>query len=68
VASLFKNFPDFEQGDMAIGCFGSTTAKAVREAGLRLDCEAPLPGVPSMAAALELFLKENQKKHAQKKE
>ena len=67
VASLFKNFPDFEQGDMAIGCFGSTTAKAVREAGLRLDCQAPLPGVPSMAAALELFLKENQKKHAQTK-
>lgn len=68
VASLFKNFPDFEQGDMAIGCFGSATAKAVRDAGLRLDCEAPLPGMPSMTAALELFLKENQKNHTQAKQ
>jgi uroporphyrinogen-III synthase len=61
VQSLFKNFPDFKQGDIAIGCFGSTTAKAVEEAGLRLDCEAPLPGLPSMTAALENFLKENHK-------
>lgn len=64
IASLFKNFPDFEQGDTAIGCFGSTTAKAVEEAGLRLDCEAPQPDLPSMTAALEAFLKENHKKHA----
>lgn len=63
VQSLFKNFPDFKQGDIAIGCFGSTTAKAVEEAGLRLDCEAPLPGLPSMTAALENFLKENHKNH-----
>jgi uroporphyrinogen-III synthase len=63
VQSLFKNFPDFKQGDIAIGCFGSTTAKAVEEVGLRLDCEAPLPGLPSMTAALENFLKENHKNH-----
>ncbi|GAB6012346.1 uroporphyrinogen-III synthase [Viscerimonas tarda] len=62
IASLFKNCPDFKQGDIAIGCFGATTAKAVHDAGLRLDCEAPLPEIPSMAAALEIFLKENQKK------
>ncbi len=61
VSSLLKNFPDFKQGDMAIGCFGSATAKALEEEGFRLDCEAPLPGIPSMTAALELFLKENQK-------
>lgn len=64
VASLIKNFPDFEQGDMAIGCFGTTTAKAVEEAGLRLDCEAPMPEFPSMTAALDAFLKENHKKNA----
>lgn len=63
VAALFKNFPDFKQGDMAIGCFGATTAKAIEEAGLRLDCEAPMPEYPSMTAALEAFLKENQKKN-----
>lgn len=62
ITSLFKNCPDFEQGDKAIGCFGAATAKAVKDAGLRLDCEAPLPGMPSMTAALEEFIKENHKK------
>lgn len=62
ITSLQKNFPNFEQGDMAIGSFGSTTAKSVEEAGLRLDCEAPQPDYPSMTAALEAFLKENHKK------
>lgn len=62
IVSLFKNAPDFVQGDRAIGCFGSTTAKAVRDAGLQLNCEAPLPGLPSITAALEAFLKENHKK------
>lgn len=62
VASLFKNYPEYKQGDMSIGCFGAATVKAVQEAGLRLDCEAPLPGMPSMTAALEEFIKENHKK------
>jgi uroporphyrinogen-III synthase len=61
INSLIKNFPNFEQGEMQIGCFGHATAQAVRDAGLRLDIEAPLPGVPSMTMALETFLKENQK-------
>ena len=63
IQSLFTNFPDFKQNDMAIGCFGTSTAKAVEEAGLRLDCEAPQPDFPSMTAALEAFLKENHKNH-----
>ncbi|MDR1883319.1 MAG: uroporphyrinogen-III synthase [Prevotella sp.] len=61
IISLFKNVPHFKQEERAIGCFGASTAKAVRDAGLRLDCEAPLPGVPSMTAALENFIKENHK-------
>lgn len=63
VASLLKNFPDFVQGDIQIGCFGGTTAQAVRDAGLRLDLEAPLPGVPSMTMALENYMKEYVKKN-----
>jgi uroporphyrinogen-III synthase len=63
IQSLFKNFPDFEQSDMAIGCFGATVAKTIEDAGLRLDCNAPHPDYPSMTAALEAFLKENHKKH-----
>ena len=62
IASLIKNFPDFVQGDIQIGCFGATTAQAVRDAGLRIDIEAPLPGVPSMTMALENYLKESNKK------
>lgn len=61
IVSLTANAPNFVQGDRSIGCFGASTAKAVRDAGLRLDCEAPLPGVPSMTAALEAYIKENHK-------
>ena len=62
VASFLKNFPNLEQGEMNIGAFGATTCQAVRDAGLRLDLEAPLPRVPSMTMALDNFLKENVKK------
>ena len=61
VASLLENFPKFEQGEMKIGTFGTVTAQAVRDAGLRLDLEAPSVQAPSMTAALELFLKEHNK-------
>lgn len=63
IQSLLKNFPGFEQGDKAIGSFGIATAKAVTDAGMRLDCEAPQPDFPSMASALEAFLKENHKQY-----
>ncbi len=61
IASLMKNFPDFEQKDIKIGCFGPQTAKAVREAGLRLDLEAPNAAATSITAALDMFIKENNK-------
>lgn len=61
IASLLKNFPDFEQNDLRIGCFGQTTAKAVKDAGLRLDLEAPTPEAPSMTSALEQYIKEVNK-------
>jgi len=57
VASLLKNFPNFEQNGMIIGTFGPTTAKTARDAGLHLDIEAPNPQAPSMTAALEQYLK-----------
>lgn len=58
ISSLIKNFPNFEQKDIAIGCFGPTTAKAVKDAGLRLDLEAPTVEAPSMTAALDKFIAE----------
>lgn len=57
INSLFVNFPDFQQNHTRIAAFGPTTAKAVRDAGLRLDIEAPLPNAPSMTGALELYIK-----------
>ena len=61
ITSLLKNFPEFDQNETAIGCLGPTTAKAVKDAGLRLDFEAPRPDAPSITAALEIFVKENHK-------
>jgi uroporphyrinogen-III synthase len=61
IASLMKNFPNFVQGEISIACFGSATAKAVRDAGLRLDCEAPTVEAPSMTAAMDAYIKENHK-------
>jgi len=61
IISLMKNFPGFKQNDIKIATFGDQTAKAAKEAGLRLDITAPLPDVPSMPMALELFIKEFNK-------
>ncbi|MDR3329032.1 MAG: uroporphyrinogen-III synthase [Prevotellaceae bacterium] len=61
ITSLFHNFPDFKQGEVAIAAFGSSTAKAVEEAGLTLNISAPTPEALSMPSALELFLKQQVK-------
>lgn len=61
ISSLLKNFPDFEQGEIKIACFGTTTAKAVKDANLRLDLAVPTPTCPSMAMALYQYIKENHK-------
>lgn len=60
IESLTKNFPNFEQGKIAIGTFGPATAKAVQEAGLRLDLEAPTEKYPSMTGALQHYLLVNE--------
>lgn len=56
IESLLKNFPDFKQEETQIAAFGASTAKAVEDAGLRLDLSAPTPEAPSMTAALDLYL------------
>jgi uroporphyrinogen-III synthase len=62
IKSLFKNFPEFEQGDTAIGAFGSTTHKAVKDASLKLNVPAPTQTAPSMTMAIEQFLQCEMKK------
>ncbi len=61
IKSLLKNFPDFKQNDTKIASFGESTAKAVRDAGLRLDIEAPRPDAPSMTMALDFYIREHNK-------
>ncbi len=62
IAALMKNFPNFEQGEIVIGCLGAKTAQAIRDAKLRLDIEVPTPQYTSMTMALDAFLKDNHKK------
>lgn len=61
VKSLMQNFPNFQQNEIKIASFGEATAKAVKEAGLRLDIQAPVPEAPSMTMALDMFIKEHNK-------
>lgn len=58
IQSLFENYPDFEQGNIRIGVFGTTTYAAAIAKGLRVDLAAPLPNAPSMTMALDLYIKE----------
>ena len=60
IESLTKNFPNFKQDKIAIATFGPATAKAAKEAGLRLDIEAPNEKYPSMTGALQHYLFEIQ--------
>jgi uroporphyrinogen-III synthase len=61
INSLFVNFPDFQQNKTRIAAFGPTTAKAVKDAGLFLDIQAPMPNAPSMTGALENYIKQVNK-------
>ena len=61
IKSLFQNFPNFQQNEIKIASFGLSTAKAVKEAGLRLDIQAPMPKAPSMTMALENFIEKHNK-------
>ncbi len=57
IQALLKNFPNFKQDKISIGTFGPATAKAVQDAGLRLDFGAPSPEYPSITSALAAYVK-----------
>ena len=61
IQSLIKNFPGFKQNGTKIAAFGPTTAMAAKQAGLRIDIQAPTPGLPSMTMAIENFIKIGKK-------
>ena len=62
VESLLKTVPDFKETGIKLACFGKATAKAIEEAGLELELEAPSVKAPSMTGSLELYLEETRKK------
>ena len=62
VKSLIKNFPEFTQNSTLIAAFGPTTAKAVDEAGLKLNISAPTKTAPSMTMAIEQYIQKMNKK------
>ncbi|MBQ4388728.1 MAG: uroporphyrinogen-III synthase [Bacteroidales bacterium] len=55
--SLQENFPDFEQGDIKLVSYGRSVVKPLEEAGLRIDVKAPSPEAPSVASAIEQYLR-----------
>jgi uroporphyrinogen-III synthase len=61
VKSLFDNFPTFKQNGTLVGGFGSNTARAIEECGLKLNIKAPEPSSPSMIIALDKYLNEFNK-------
>jgi len=61
VASLYKNFPDFSQGDTRIAAFGTSTIEALKLHDLRIDIPAPSKEAPSMATAIINYLKLSNK-------
>ena len=62
IESLFSNFPDFKQNETRIAVFGKNTVNAAKNAGLRIDIEAPLNKIPSMSRALYLYIEKANKK------
>ena len=61
IASLLKNFPNFQQGELYMGALGNSTAQAIADAGFRVDLEVPNKNFTSMSLALDDFVKQNRK-------
>lgn len=59
IKSLFENFPNFSQDDRRICVFGPSAHKAVTERGMLVDIQAGTPEAPSIAVALENYLKKS---------
>ena len=62
IQSLKVNFPDFVQGDVAIGGFGEATCQAIVDAGFTLNFHAPTQTAPSMTMAIEEYVAAENKK------
>jgi len=60
VKSLLESFPDFKQEDIVFATYGPSTARAMDQAGLKVEIQAPTPQAPSIAEALSNYLEANK--------
>lgn len=63
VKSLVQNFPEWEQGDTKLICFGDTTCKAVEGTNLRLDYSPKKGSVTCISAGLEEYINKLKKEN-----
>ncbi|MFN4254919.1 MAG: uroporphyrinogen-III synthase [Saprospiraceae bacterium] len=61
IKSMFEQFPDFKQDDRRICVFGKAAEKAVTERGMTVNIQAGTPEAPSVAVALENYLKKSNR-------
>lgn len=61
IKSMFEQFPDFKQEDRRICVFGPSASRAVTERGMTVHIQAGTPEAPSIAVALENYLKISNK-------
>ena len=61
IKSMFEQFPDFKQEDRRICVFGKAAHKAVTDSGMTVNIQAGTPEAPSIAVALENYLKISNK-------
>ncbi|MBR3284752.1 MAG: uroporphyrinogen-III synthase [Bacteroidales bacterium] len=57
IKALKDNFPDFVQGDLKIISYGRSVVRSMEAEGLKAVIQAPTPDVPSVAKAIEEYLK-----------
>ena len=59
IKSIFEQFPDFKQEDRRICVFGTAALKAVDDQGMTVNIQAGTPEAPSIAVALENYLRQS---------
>lgn len=59
-ASLKQNCPDYLSDGRVIAALGTKTQEALQELGLEAAIKAPVPGCPSISAALEQYINNNK--------
>ena len=61
IKALQSNFPDFRQGDTRFATFGGSTLREAESSGFTVEIKAPTPEAPSMAMALQEYIRQANK-------